>query len=319
MVRNGGRALTPLYCDEYLLERLRLLVTEPSTPKRVKAHAQAMYAGWAEDLRGRRECERLVALHKQVPLKTRKPRPQPKYLSNDPRDLEEDYNDDEAERDARRGGYNAYSDPRNQGNDEDSDDDDNSDRDQRGGQGSSSSRHPPPVPSSSSKPRAAALPKKKQKARQALPQINLATERPKIQRVLAESGTAATDLSNALKLINWERELSTDNRHATECFNKCRALRKAVLRYIHSIESEEFIGSLIHANDELVAALKQYDEMSRPPDYDSDSDGEDSDYENDDWKVESDRMAKLQVGEGSSRRNDDDDDEEDPFGDSHAI
>lgn len=332
--------MTPLYCDEYLLERLRLLVTDQSTPKKVKVRAQGMFAVWAQDLRGRRECERLVALHKQVPMRVRKPRPQPKYLSNDPRDLEEDYGDEEEERDARRRGEtydrNGKDNDYNNNNNNNDDNDDNDDDRSYGS--SSSSLRAPPIPPSSSKPKPVShtTSHHSQSKKQTVRKINLTTERPKIQKVLAESGSAATNLNNALQLINWEKELSTQNPKATECFNKCRALRKHVLRYIHSIESEEFIGPLIHANDELVGALQEYDKMSRPADYDSDSDGSaDSDYEEDDWKVESDRMARMNLKEGgggggssssggghSSKgksRRPADEDEEDPFGDSHAI
>lgn len=159
--------------------------------------------------------------------------------------------------------------------------------------GSKKKGAPPPIPSKSSKSgsRGGAAGASAPRA-----QIDLAKERPKIQQTLAEASSAATNLMNALQLINWERELSTENKRATECFNKCRRLRKNVLRYIHSIESEEFIGSLIHANEELIQALQKYDKMSTAMDDDSDSD-----YENDDWKVES-GMRKMNI----SKRNESD-------------
>ncbi|KAF5101041.1 hypothetical protein D0Z00_001041 [Geotrichum galactomycetum] len=155
-----------------------------------------------------------------------------------------------------------------------------------------------------------------------MPRIDLTKERPKIQQTLAEASSAATNLMNALRLINWEQELSTENKRATECFNKCRRLRKQVLRYIHSIESEEFIGSLLHTNEELIQALQKYDKMSQAPDEDSDSD-----YENDDWKVES-GMRKLNVNDRRKNRDesdsesdlsDEEEDDDNPFGDANKI
>lgn len=293
MVQNGGNKLTPLYCDENLLERLRFLVTDTATNAKVRKKAQGLYIGWAQNFKGVRGYERLVALYKQVPVRSRKPRPQPKYLSNDLRDLEED--EDEDEERERSHGSNDGQDSRRRNNNHNDYYDDNA------GEGSSRGSHrPPPVPPSSAKPskgKKKPLTKSNKSAPAPMPKINLIKERPLIQRVLADSGTASTNLINALTLINWERELSTENKAATDGFKRCRTLRKSVLRYIHSIESDEFLGPLIHANEELITALKKYDEMSRPPDYDSDS--EDSDYDKDDWKVEADRMQHLNIGSSS--------------------
>lgn len=305
MVQNGGPKLTPLYTDENLLERLRAVVTDDMTNKRVKAKAQNMYIGWAQTLKGERGFERLATLHKQLPTRARKARPQPKYLSNDPRDLEDDDEEDTGRgRDDDRRGYRDEDDRRRRYDEEDYHREPSS---SRGREPSSSIRRepsssrghaPPPIPSSSSKPSFSSSPapsrthkKKASTSRSSAPvRVDLAKERPFIQKAIADSSTASTNLINSLALINWERELSTENKTATEGFNRCRQLRKSILKYIHSIESEEFIGSLIHANEELITALKKYDEMSRPQDYDSDS--EDSDYEQDDWKVEADKMQQ---------------------------
>lgn len=45
-----------------------------------------------------------------------------------------------------------------------------------------------------------------------------------------------------------------------------------MLRYIQLVESDEWIGSLLSANDELVKALTSYEIMDRSLDDDSDSD-----------------------------------------------
>lgn len=305
-----------MYCDEYLLERLRILATDASTPSPVKKRVQNLFYGWSQDLQGQRGYERLAALYKQLPQRSRKSRPQPKYLSNDPQELEED----EESPSERSAGFSREP-PRSRSNTASG-----------SGNRSRSNTHEKPKKT------------KKKSEPTPMPRIDLAKEKPKIQQTLAESSSAATNLMNALQLINWETELSTENRKATEYFNKCRKLRKQVLRYIHGIESEEFIGSLIHANEELIQALQKYDKMSQAPDEDSDSD-----YERDDWKLES-NMRKLNIDKGrraeddsdddsgsdydsdgydrSNRKNkqtsrsryqDDDDDDDNPFGDSNVI
>lgn len=43
---------------------------------------------------------------------------------------------------------------------------------------------------------------------------------------------------------------------------------------IHHVESEQWLGSLLHANDELVQALMTFEQLDRSIDADSDSDDE---------------------------------------------
>lgn len=59
-------------------------------------------------------------------------------------------------------------------------------------------------------------------------------------------------------------------------FEACKTLRRQILRYIQLVESEQFLGSLIHANEELVDALMLFVKLDKPIEEDSDSeDGED--------------------------------------------
>ncbi|ANB15046.1 Lsb5p [Sugiyamaella lignohabitans] len=268
-----------------------MITTDPTIDSQVKKRMQAMFYGWSMELKDEKGYQKLAKLYQQMPQRARRvrtdvshaPRAQPKYLSNDPNDLESDEENDEDDSDnnGRRGGPSSGR-SRSRGNDYDryADDDDDNDRVVSSSarvRGAASGGSPSLTTSSSSKP------SKSNKKSSSQPQppvvLSLAKERPKIKGVLAESGSAATNLTNALKLINRLDELSTENKRATTCFNQCRSLRRQVLRYIHSLDSEEYIGPLIHANEELVTALQLYDEMSRPP--------SDSDSEYDDWKVDS--------------------------------
>jgi hypothetical protein len=314
-VENGGKPLYPLYNDEFLLERLRLLATDSMTNARVKKTVQSLFYGWSAELQGRRGYDKLSQLYRQLPQRTRKPasKPQPKYLSNDPEDMEDDSEEESGRSHEHR----------------------------RTSSVEASSRRVSHSRTSSvemTSPKHEQRRKSKPKKQQTVVKIDLVKEKPNIKETLAESGTAATNLTNALQLINREKELATDNNRATVCFNQCRALRRRVLRYIHSIESEEFIGALIHANEELVAALRLYDTMSHPPDEDSDSE-----YENDDWKIES-GVRNMNVNEdddttrasvsrkvpppvlpkpvslkGKPVAEADEEEELDPFADSHVV
>ncbi|KAG5368690.1 Protein lsb5 [Yarrowia sp. C11] len=157
--------------------------------------------------------------------------------------------------------------------------------------------------------------------------LNAKIEKPRIQEVLAESHAAATNLNNALRMVNKDKgQLSTQDAYATECFNKCRKLRKKVVRYIHGIHDDEFVGPLLHANEELIAALRHYDKLAST--HGSDSEPED------DWRHEDDevdevreQVAKISIPKRAPppipKKPKDlhysDDDDDNPFGDDNEL
>ena len=102
--------------------------------------------------------------------------------------------------------------------------------------------------------------------------FNLDKERPEILKTLAASSVASTNLLNAIKLVNRETHRVSEDAEAASRFVQCKELRRRILRYIQHIESEEFLGSLIHANEELVSALMAFEVLDKSVDNDSDSD-----------------------------------------------
>lgn len=91
-------------------------------------------------------------------------------------------------------------------------------------------------------------------------------------QTLASSSVASTNLLNALKLVNREAHRVSEDAEVLDRFERCKQLRRQILRYIQFVESEEYLGSLIHANEELVTALMAYEVLDKSVDYDSDSD-----------------------------------------------
>jgi len=91
---------------------------------------------------------------------------------------------------------------------------------------------------------------------------------------IASANVASTNLINALKLINRENQRVSDNPECRNRFEICKKLRRQILRYIQLVESEQYIGGLLAANDELVKALMAYEIMDKSIDDDSDSDPE---------------------------------------------
>jgi len=91
-------------------------------------------------------------------------------------------------------------------------------------------------------------------------------------KAIANSSMASINLLNGLQLVNRENERVSENQEVLRRFQMCKKLRKEILRYIQHVESDEWIGSLVNANDELVKALTAYEIMDRSVDDDSDSD-----------------------------------------------
>ncbi|RHZ54378.1 LSB5 family protein [Aspergillus thermomutatus] len=175
--------------------------------------------------------------------------------------------------------------------------------------------------------------------------FSLDREKPEMLQTLASSSVASTNLLNALKRVNRETQRVSED---TECLNRfetCKLLRRQILRYIQHVESEEYLGSLIHANEELVTALMAFEVLDKSIDYDSDSD---QDVLESGWTPDRDdldesfaglvvnppkpprppRPLSISVPSSSQQRyisasesetDEDDDDENNPFGDRNAI
>ncbi len=105
-------------------------------------------------------------------------------------------------------------------------------------------------------------------------QFNLEKEKGQLMETIASASVASTNLINAIKLINRENQRVSDNKECRNRFEQCKVLRRQVLRYIQLVESEQYIGGLLSANDELVKALMAYELMDKSVEDDSDSDVE---------------------------------------------
>lgn len=127
-----------------------------------------------------------------------------------------------------------------------------------------------------------------------IPQINYKVEAPKIRSVISDCHTHTTALNNLLLALPEGTDPLNDPKVSKE-FEKCRKVRRSVLRYLQFVGAggehgksaevvamdEEFLGSLIVANEQLVTTFQQFDKTSGytaenpAPNYD------DSEYESD--------------------------------------
>lgn len=104
------------------------------------------------------------------------------------------------------------------------------------------------------------------------PAFNFEQEKPAILQSLAISQQVATALVNALQHVNREKESVTQNARVQDYLVKTKVERKKIIRYVQLVKDEEFLGSLISANDQIILALELYDRLSKPVELDSDDD-----------------------------------------------
>lgn len=145
--------------------------------------------------------------------------------------------------------------------------------------------------------------------RYGIPQIDMQSEGPKIRLLISDSLATSVSLKNSLMMLP-SGVRSTEDEEATAKFIQARAMRRKVLRYLQLVTEGEFLGSLIHANEELVEALTKYDKLGGDVDDDDEISLSDDDDEEEDNVSES-SSAVSAVPETY--------DNNDPFGDQNRI
>lgn len=260
LLSNGGSHFQRICSsDEALLERLRILPTDDMVDMDVKNKCQLLYRQWAVAYKSVQGMHSIATLYNSLPKKGRQRREdRSEVLRQTAREAQEDpfgVNDDPtpppaqgAPPQGRR--KSSVSSPA----------------------AASASAHARQPSSSSTGFFGSSRKEKKSKARG----FNLEKEKPQIESAIAQATIASTGLLNNLKLINRDSGgLPSADRDTVTKFERCKHLRRQILRYIHHIERHELLGSLINANDELVKALLAYELLEKGEEDDSDSDAED--------------------------------------------
>ncbi|KZZ96807.1 VHS domain protein [Moelleriella libera RCEF 2490] len=329
LIQNAGAQFQRGFADEPLLERLRVCGTSSLSDPAVRNKCTELFREWAQyaDTPG---LERVARLHRELPKrKVAMTQERSKVI----RETENPFGDDEEEAEEQERLRKQQQQP-----------------------SASSSSPPPPAVSSAKFSSPPQEKKKKSKFKSSRSggaiatttigkRFNLEQEKDKMKSVIAESSIASTGLMNALQSINRERERVSDNRPAVQHFEACKKLRRRILRYIHHVENEQWLGSLLHANDELVRALMAYEQLDNSIEADSDSDDELAEqahmYRMITQKAQEDRatvsaMSGLSLSKNPPRpprparrppsvssddgdEEEDDEDEDNPFGDKNVI
>ncbi|KAL1955756.1 hypothetical protein VTO42DRAFT_8154 [Malbranchea cinnamomea] len=242
LIQNAGERFLRQFADEMLLERLRVAATDPVSDPEVKQKCKQLFGQWAATYSGTPGMERVAALYKQLP-KRKKPvrRQQSKVLK-------------ETEQPAEVPMGHSVS--------------------VSAGNGPSTILTSPSTAKRSSVTLSSGLQSKKSGGRKRSKTFNLEKERSEILQTIASASIASTNLMNFLKLVNRENERVSDHPDVMSHFERCKNLRRQILRYIQHIENDELLGSLIHANEELVNALITFEVLDKSVDDDSDSESD---------------------------------------------
>jgi hypothetical protein len=62
--------------------------------------------------------------------------------------------------------------------------------------------------------------------------------------------------------VNRAEEKLTENVRVQENLDKAKAARRIVIRYIQLVTDEEYVGTLLEANEKIVEAIQLYDKVS---------------------------------------------------------
>ncbi|KAH8816051.1 vhs domain-containing protein [Xylogone sp. PMI_703] len=252
LIQNAGSRFQSTFADEMLLERLRVCGTSDLSDPQVRNKCKELFRSWANQYSKTRGLERIAALYRELPQRKQVvTQAQSKVL----RETEQNPFEGDEEEEARSVPSPVASHSRQ-----------------------SSLAATPTQPSRSSTSSSffsSSKPKKDKKGGKGKSKpFNLEEEKETMKSTIAEASVASTNLLNALRLINREKEQISENAAALQHFDNCKLLRRKILRYIQHVESEQWLGALLHANDELVTALLTFEQLDKAIDADSDSDDE---------------------------------------------
>ncbi|KAH9876571.1 hypothetical protein J1614_003702 [Plenodomus biglobosus] len=250
LIQNAGSRFQKTFADEPLLERLRILARDDYGDAEVREKAMVLFRQWAVAYKGTPGLERIAALHKELP-RTKRPQPQQSRVVRQ--------QDAEAAREHEE--HSPPSSPKA--------------RRAEPHHASSATSSRPVAPGASAPFQSSSIFKRDKKDKKSRSKtFNLEKEKGQLLETIASANVASTNLLNGLQLINREQQRVSENAEVMQRFETCKQLRRQILRYIHLVESEQYIGGLLNANDELVKGLMAFEIMDKSIDDDSDSDND---------------------------------------------
>ncbi|KAL7792008.1 hypothetical protein V8C37DRAFT_134707 [Trichoderma ceciliae] len=269
LIQNAGPRFQRTFADEPLLERLRVCGTSDLSDPEVRKKCRELFASWSQ-YGNKPGLERIARLHKELPKRKVGVTQERSKVLKETENPFGDEEDDEpsSPKSPPTAGPSSSSQSRSSHS--------------RGSSMVDSFRHQQASSLSISSASGSIFgggsgsdkKKRNSKAKGKKKPFNLEAEKEQMKSVMAESSLTATNLLNVLQTINREKERISEHNLAVERFESCKLLRRKVLRFIHHVDHEQWLGPLLHANDELVHALMTFEQLDQSVDADSDSDDE---------------------------------------------
>jgi LAS seventeen-binding protein 5 len=234
LIQNAGPRFQRAFADEMLLERLRVCGTSDLSDPLVRDKCKVLFRSWAAEYKNTRGLERIAALYKVFklifqtlhPLTITQELPRRKQVvtqdkSKVLRETEQNPFEDDEDEVPPPAPAPAPTHSRNTSLSQ--------------GQSSrnSGSFFSPSAPVTASK-KVAKKDKDKKSGKKKHKPFNLEAEKETMKNCIAESSVASTNLLNALRLINREKEQISENQAAVHHFEFCKLLRRKILRYVSS-------------------------------------------------------------------------------------
>ncbi|KAK4220036.1 hypothetical protein QBC37DRAFT_76716 [Rhypophila decipiens] len=245
LIQNAGPRFQRSFANEPLLERLRFAATAHLSDPEVKDKCEVLFRSWAANYKNTRGMERVANLSKELP---RRLQAVTQETSKVLKATENPFGDDEDEQPPSGPSQPSHS------------------------RKASSVSYPTVTGTVLSFSSTKEDKKKKDKKSKKQKPFNLEAEKAQMKTHIAESLIASNNLMNTLKSTNRQNERISQNQTAVQRFETCKQLRRKLHRYIYHVESEEFLGSLLEANDQLTHALLTFEQLDTSIDADSDSD-----------------------------------------------
>ncbi|KAI9691180.1 MAG: putative actin patch assembly and actin polymerization protein [Bathelium mastoideum] len=252
LIQNGGSRFQRSFADEPLLERLRIMAKDDIVDSEVRAKCNVLFRQWANAYKSTPGLQGISTLYKELP-RTKRPLPQQSKVIRETEAQAETSSTPSSPASpsfTRSSHSGSFTSPNTQ---------------------SASSSRPPQFPTAPAKSTSSIF--KKDKKSKPKP-VDLTKEKPQLLEAIASASVASTNLLNALKLVNRENSRVNEDAEVMSRFEQCKTLRRQILRYIQAVESDEWIGSLLSANDELVKALMAFEIMDKSISDDSDSEAD---------------------------------------------
>ncbi|KAM7192921.1 hypothetical protein V8F33_008109 [Rhypophila sp. PSN 637] len=245
LIQNAGPRFQRNFANEPLLERLRFAATAHLSDPEVKEKCEVLFRSWAANYKNTRGMERVANLSKELP---RRLQAVTQETSKVLKATENPFGDDEDEQKPSGPSQPSHS------------------------RKASSISNPTVTGTVLSFSSTKEDKKKKDKKSKKQKPFNLEAEKAQMKTHIAESLIASNNLMNTLKSTNRQNERISQNQTAVQRVETCKQLRRKLHRYIYHVESEEFLGSLLEANDQLTHALLTFEQLDTSIDADSDSD-----------------------------------------------